>query len=66
MAIQLAPSSLPELLDERGVQYVTFEDWKRIDAAEIERGRARGASRIKFTRISEMLEVVGKSVDSVP
>ena len=63
---QIDASSLPELLDERGVQYVTFEDWKRIDAAEIERGRARGASRIKFSRISEMLEVVGKSVDSVP
>ena len=62
---QVDASSLPTLLEQRGVRYVTFEDWKRIDAAEIERGEAQGALRRKFSRISEMLEVVGKSTDSV-
>ena len=56
-------SSVPELLDARGVRYVSFADWRRIDAAEIERGRARGAARLKFSRISEMMDVVGMSTE---
>ncbi|MBX9795810.1 FAD-dependent oxidoreductase [Sphingomonas sp.] len=45
---------LDALLSGRGVDIVTFRDWKRIEAAEIARARA-GAPREKFTSIAEML-----------
>lgn len=50
-----------ELLESRGVRFVTFEEWERIDAAEIERGKAKGKPREKFTSVEEMLEVVNKA-----
>ena len=47
-----------ELLAGRGVRVVSFEDWRRIDAAEIERGRATGKPREKFATVAEMLAVL--------
>ena len=54
------PSSdeLNKFLKNREVIAVTFQDWKKIDAAEIERGAKIGKPREKFTRISGMLSVV--------
>lgn len=52
---------LHTLLRERGVRVVSFDDWRRIDAAEMERGRAAGKPREKFTRIEEMLAVLEKA-----
>jgi ferredoxin--NADP+ reductase len=49
-----------ELLRERGVRFVTYDAWQRIDAAEIERGKAKGKPRENFTRIDEMLAVLDK------
>jgi len=46
-------------LRERGVRVVNYDDWKRIDAAEIEAGRAAGKPREKFTRVADMLAVLG-------
>lgn len=37
---------------------VTFEDWKKIDAAEIQRGTKWGKPREKFTRVTDMLSVI--------
>jgi NADPH-dependent glutamate synthase beta subunit-like oxidoreductase len=45
---------LDALLSARGVDVVTFRDWKRIEAAEIARARA-GAPREKFTSIAALL-----------
>lgn len=54
----LAPhGSLDRLLEDRGVQVVTFADWARIDQAELERGRQRGKLREKFTSIEEFLQI---------
>ncbi len=50
-----------ELLESRGVRFVTFEEWRRIDEAEIERGKAKGKPREKFTSVEEMLEVINKA-----
>ena len=47
------------LLRERGVRIVSFADWQKIDAAEVARGQALGKPREKFTRVSEMLAVLG-------
>jgi ferredoxin/flavodoxin---NADP+ reductase len=50
--------AMASLLSERAVRYVTFEDWKVIDQAEIQRGLARGAPRSKLVDIPEMLDLV--------
>ncbi len=50
--------ALNDLLERRGVRIVNIEDWQKIDAAETERGRAKGKPREKFTRINEMLSVL--------
>jgi len=47
--------ALSHLLFERYVQYVTFKDWKIIDAQEIGRGKPLGKPREKFTSVTEML-----------
>jgi adrenodoxin-NADP+ reductase len=38
---------------------VDWEGWRRIDAAERERGSKVGKEREKFTRTAEMLAVLG-------
>lgn len=50
------PEAMPFLLKSRGVACVTFSDWKKLDALEVERGRQMGKIREKFTRVPEMLE----------
>ena len=60
----LVPCTIPDsaalqgLLAQRGVRPVSYADWRRIDAAEIERGAANGKPREKFTRIEEMLNAL--------
>jgi ferredoxin--NADP+ reductase len=45
-------------LAERGVRVVTFDDWKKIESAEI--AAAPGAApRRKFETLTEMLDVLG-------
>ena len=56
-------SAIEARLNERGVAYVTFGAWQRIDAAEVERGRTRGAPRSKFARVEDMLEASRSAVD---
>jgi len=51
------PDGLDKLLGERHVRVVTFDDWKKIDAAE-EAAAAHGAPRRKFTTLEEMLGVL--------
>jgi ferredoxin--NADP+ reductase len=47
------------LLAKRGVRAVSYADWKKIDAAEVGRGAPKGKPREKFTRVAEMLSVLG-------
>ncbi len=62
----LASRSLPErdaivsLLRERGVQVVSFNDWKQLDDAEVARGARRGAPRDKIVDVEAMLAVLGQ------
>ena len=46
--------ALNALLAERGVDVVSFRDWRKIEAAEIARARA-GSPREKFTSVEDML-----------
>lgn len=44
--------------EKRGCRRVSWEDWKKIDAAEVVRGKISGKKREKFTTIKEMLRVL--------
>lgn len=46
---------LLDLLNERGLRVVSFEDWKKIDQAEVQRGQKKGKPREKFPSTGEML-----------
>jgi ferredoxin--NADP+ reductase len=56
------PAAVEELLGDRGVRYVTFEDWQAIDQAEVGRGEPHGRPRVKFVRVEEMLDALGEKV----
>jgi len=58
-AAVVSRDAVDALLSARGVRVVTWEDWKRIDVAERERGGAAGKVREKFTRVDEMLKAAG-------
>jgi NADPH-dependent glutamate synthase beta subunit-like oxidoreductase len=50
---------LDQLLADRGIQPVTFQDWRRIDAAEVA-AALDGAPRQKFTSVEAMLAAIGR------
>lgn len=47
------------LAHARGLDFVTFRDWRKIDEAEIARARD-GAPREKFVAFDQMLAAAGK------
>jgi ferredoxin/flavodoxin---NADP+ reductase len=49
------PEAVPALLSGKGVRFVSFPDWKRLDALEVQRGQAVGKPREKYTSVDEML-----------
>ncbi len=57
-----APEATEQLLADKGVRYVSFEDWQAIDQAEVGRGEPHGRPRVKFVRVEEMLDTVGEGV----
>ena len=48
------------LIKEKQPRFVTYEDWQKIDAAEVAKGEAEGRIRVKLTTVEEMLALVGK------
>jgi ferredoxin--NADP+ reductase len=56
------PAAVDELLGERGIRFVSFEDWEAIDQAEVGRGEPHGRPRVKFVRVEEMLDALGEKV----
>jgi len=53
-----AKHDLMNRLKLRNIQFVTFNDWKVIDAIEIEKGQQLGKPREKFTSVSSMLACI--------
>ncbi len=52
------PSLIESFLSERGVDYVTYKDWKILDQYEITCGAPHGRPRIKLTTVPDMLAVI--------
>jgi ferredoxin--NADP+ reductase len=51
-------SAIDNVLSQRNVRVVSYDDWRTIDAMEMKNGEPKGKSREKFTRIDEMLEAL--------
>ncbi|MFQ3661494.1 MAG: FAD-dependent oxidoreductase [Chloroflexaceae bacterium] len=49
---------IESLLRERGVDFVSYADWKTLDTHETSRGAAQGRPRVKVTRVDEMMEII--------
>jgi len=54
------PDAILAVLAERCPDYVTTDDWRRLDEAETERGEAEGRPRVKVVRVDEMLNLMRK------
>jgi len=55
------PSRIETFLSERGVDFVTYQDWHILDQYEIACGSDRGCPRIKLTTVPEMMAVIRKA-----
>ena len=51
---------LEMLLRERGVRWVTFGEWIRLDEAEVAAGEREGRPRSKITSLDSMLAALHK------
>lgn len=51
-------AALLELVRSRGVRAVSFDDWRRVDAAEVARGKPKGKPREKLATVAEMLALL--------
>jgi ferredoxin--NADP+ reductase len=47
-----------DLVSRAQPDYLTYDDWIRIDSLEIERGKALGRPRLKFTSVEEILKAL--------
>ncbi|APT93099.1 pyridine nucleotide-disulfide oxidoreductase [Corynebacterium phocae] len=48
-------ADIVDLLEERGLEFLTYEGWKKLDAAERALGEAEGRERKKFVEWEEMV-----------
>ncbi|KAI8065333.1 uncharacterized protein B0P05DRAFT_605417 [Gilbertella persicaria] len=51
---------LQSIMQERQIQPVSYQDWKKIEAAEFAMGAKLGKPREKFTNVQDMLAVLGQ------
>jgi ferredoxin--NADP+ reductase len=52
--------AIARLVQERQPNYFSYDDWLQLDAIEVERGKALGRPRLKFTRVEDMIAAVQK------
>ena len=50
--------SMERLLKDRGIRYVSYEQWQDIDRLEMARGMPDGRPRVKFTKREEIFEAL--------
>ncbi len=52
---KLGSKGLYRVLDKKGIRYINFNEWKKIDEVEVKNGQEKGKPREKFTYVEEML-----------
>ena len=55
---QRDPSRIEAFLRERGIDYVTYQDWKILDKYEVACGAKQGRPRVKVTTVPEMMAII--------
>jgi len=55
------PDAVERLVRERQPQYLSYQDWLRLDEIETRRGKETGRPRVKFTRVKDMLAALGRA-----
>jgi ferredoxin--NADP+ reductase len=50
--------SAEKMISDAQPDFVTYRDWLRLDELELERGKARGRPRVKYTSVEEMLDAL--------
>lgn len=55
------PQKVVDFLKENSVDFVNYEEWKRLDAHESARGAEQNRPRVKVTRITEMMEIIRRA-----
>jgi len=55
-----AAAAAEALVRQRTPHCLSYADWLRLNALEVSRGRAQGRPRVKFTRVEEMLQALGR------
>ncbi len=53
--------AVESLLRSRQPKFVTYDDWHKINAVEVEKGEAQGRPRVKLTTYPDMLTAAGKA-----
>ncbi len=48
------------LIRERQPKFVSYDDWLHLNEMEVAKGEETGRPRVKFTRVEEMLQALGK------
>jgi ferredoxin/flavodoxin---NADP+ reductase len=56
-------TSAEKLVGERRPDYVSYDDWLRLDEMEVTLGKEQGRPRVKFTRVEEMLAALRREDD---
>ena len=56
-----SPAAVERLIGERQPQYLSYQDWQRLDEIETRRGKETGKPRLKFTRVKDMLAALGRA-----
>ena len=56
-----SPAAVERLVRERQPQYLSYQDWLRLDEIETRRGKETGRPRVKFTRVKDMLAALGRA-----
>jgi len=54
------PDSILAVLSERCPDYVTADDWRRLDELELARGESEDRPRVKVVRVEKMLDLMRK------
>lgn len=56
---------IKDFIKDRNPNFITYKEWLRLDELEKERGKELGRPRVKFTKVSEILEVLDKDKDDI-
>ena len=60
------PQAIPELLQSRGIAFVSMKEWRILDQLEIQKGAPQGRPRVKFAYVDVMLQAVQSTKEGAP